>query len=253
MTYIHHRVTLTKLPEDWSKKYADWLCSQGYKSVIVFERTNMVGFPTKPHLHVCIHASVGDAHYIKKFREHFPEVKGQPMHGAHIIINELDNDKYIFKGLKDKEPTILYNSGYSEDYINQCHIDFWKSNAIKQSNLTPSIVPTEQLHNEQSDVVLEGRPPRKSKPLTWIQRIPQLCIESYPDWKWDSSVRSKARIYKIVIKNMGSATRIISGRRIRDICDGVQNTLAPEDTENEFWSKAYPDVEFVPPGFFRDF
>jgi len=250
-TYVHHRVTLDELPDDLPQRYVAWLQERKYDCLVVMEKHQMMGAPTRPHLHVSIHTTFSNEHYVKEFRKTFPEVKGQKMQGSHICISQEHNDNYCLKGYKDRitrhivEPVILYKTDmYTDEYINERHEEFWRVNDNIQANLTPQDI------SACSVVVIERK---KTRAPTWLEKIPEKCIADYPMWEWDASISSKARIYKVVIRELGRAVKCISGRRIREICDGVQNTLAPEDTENEFWSKTYPE-EFhrVETGFFRD-
>lgn len=251
--YVHHRLTLDGLSDDMEQKYIDWLKSKKYECLMVRECHNKLGEPVRPHLHVSIHVSFSNAQYVKLFRKDFPQVKGQKMQGSHNIEHPKLNDNYMCKGYKDKSnnivaPDIRFATlNYTPEYILQCHKDFWSIYDNTQKNLTPAPVSV-------SETVVVIEKPKKKRAPTWMEKIPVICIEQYPQWEWDNSVDSKCRIYRIVMRELGNAVKKISPRIIREICDGVQNTLAPQDTENEFWRKVYPE-EFnqVANGFFRDY
>jgi hypothetical protein len=252
--YVHHRLFLDELGDGIVNQYIEWLRKNKWEAVMVYEEHKAMGEPTRPHLHVSIHTTFSNSQYVKLFRKQFPQVKGQKMQGSHIIENNKLNDNYIFKGYKDNttdiivEPDVEYATTlYTPEYITQCHTDFWKIHANIQKNLIPqTITPT-------IETIIIERPKKKRAP-TWMEKMPAKVSEAYPSWEWDSSIDSKARIYRVVMKELGNASKKISTRIIRELCDGIQNALAPEDTENEFWSKVYPDqFHQVANGFFRDF
>lgn len=242
--YVHHRIF--EISQSVTQQIIEWVTNKGWKSLIVYEDTSKDGTKTRPHLHLSILTKTfSHAHYMKMFRKQFSEIKGQKMHGGHDIKDPYSNDKYVCKGRSQEEmPIILYNNGYPESYIEECHINFW----TQYNNKLDNVVRDNEERNKKS-VVIEV--PQK---LTWMQKIPVICIQEYPGWEWDASIESKARIYRIVMQKLGAVTKKISPKIVREICDGVQNTLAPKDTENEFWRLVYRDeYHQISPGFFRDF
>lgn len=250
-TYVHHRLTLDGLSDDMEQQYIEWLKKKGYECIMVRECHKKMGEPVRPHLHVSIYTNFSNAQYVKLFRKDFPQVKGQKMQGSHIIDNPKLNDNYVLKGYKDNDiinpPDVRYATlKYTPEYVLECHTDFWKINDNIQKNLTPAPLITNQI------ITIEK--PRKKRAPTWMEKIPEKVIDAYPHWEWDASVDSKARIYRIVMKELGNAVKKISPRIIREICDGIQNVLAPLDTENEFWRKVYnEECSQVAQGFFRDY
>lgn len=255
-SYVHHRLTLDGLGDDIVSQYIDWLKKHAFECAMVYETHSKLGEPVRPHLHVSIYTSFSNAHYVKLFRKDFPQVKGQKMQGSHMIITPQFNDYYMFKGYKDKitniivQPDVRYKtSKYTSEYIQDCHIEFWKIYENTQRNLTPQ--PLSSMDLNQPIIIQQ---PKKKRAPTWLEKMPHKVEEAYPEWEWSSSIDSKARIYKVVMKELGNAVKKISPRIVREICDGIQNTLAPLDTENEYFKMVYKDEwPQITQGFFRDY
>jgi hypothetical protein len=108
------------------QKYIDYIKANTLSCLVVQE--NADEDINRDHMHAQIMINIQMKSWRNKFKEAFPDLKGNSDYSLTLVRDTMKMDYYICKG-KDvaSPPCIRYRHGirYTEEYIKSCHDQYW--------------------------------------------------------------------------------------------------------------------------------
>ena len=216
MVLLHLRIT-----DDSRERLIEvmlWLRSESKVYMSVLECGSITG---KQHTHNIIDSPITKSGFSQQFLRKFPRYKGNKSYSLAPLKKELENNnKYCCKGRVDCPPDVLF-SVYTEEQINEFHIEYWEINKVCQKKKA-----------------------KTQKAYSWSEELTAQIRRDFPDAQWSYCAMDIRQLMGIVRDALGATSKKLSSKIIHELILGQLNALNSEcrKLESNLMASAFPDL-----------